>query len=310
MKLKHIRIDKLYGQYQINTDIDSKLNIFVGNNGSYKTTMLKTIYEGISMDGCDPSYNFNTFALDFTNEGVLEYYKNYRLMKSDGSLGETISDVHSDNVVEIINSRASVDNEKVDIPSFISKLNVSSVFTYDIKGDNNYKDSSYLTFILESLLTEYGAYLADLSESIAIGLKAGDANSFTEAFRTREIFKDIINNAFSETAKSLSNVSKMIFTKKSNDKDVEISWKALSSGEKQLIIILLTALLQRGEESILIMDEPEISMHITWQSQLLDWIYQLNPNVQVIMSTHSPSIFGRGWASKIIYMDDILAETK
>ena len=47
------------------------------------------------------------------------------------------------------------------------------------------------------------------------------------------------------------------------------------------------------------MDEPEISLHVDWQIQLLDVIYELNPNCQVIVSTHSPSMILNGWQSSV-----------
>jgi predicted ATP-dependent endonuclease of OLD family len=53
------------------------------------------------------------------------------------------------------------------------------------------------------------------------------------------------------------------------------------------------------------MDEPEISLHISWQYELLNWILELNPNVQLILTTHSPSIFSDGWGDKAIYMEYI-----
>ena len=79
----------------------------------------------------------------------------------------------------------------------------------------------------------------------------------------------------------------------------------LSSGEKQLLIILLTVLLEDGREYVLMMDEPEISLHISWQYELLNWILKLNPNVQLIMTTHSPMIFADGWGDKSIHMENI-----
>ena len=54
------------------------------------------------------------------------------------------------------------------------------------------------------------------------------------------------------------------------------------------------------------MDEPEISLHISWQSKLIDTIRNLNPNCQLILTTHSPSIFAKGWQDRIIYMEDLI----
>jgi len=69
---------------------------------------------------------------------------------------------------------------------------------------------------------------------------------------------------------------------------IHIGLHSLSSGEKQLILILLETFLA-GENSILI-DEPEISMHIDWQQQLINVMTQLNSSAQIILATHSPEI--------------------
>ncbi|MEV0141952.1 AAA family ATPase [Streptomyces globisporus] len=68
----------------------------------------------------------------------------------------------------------------------------------------------------------------------------------------------------------------------------EISLDRLSSGEKQLIRILVETLWASGHP--LIVDEPELSMHIDWQLDLLDAIQTIDDSTQVIAATHSPEI--------------------
>ena len=80
----------------------------------------------------------------------------------------------------------------------------------------------------------------------------------------------------------------------------------LSSGEKQLLIILLRVFLMEEQPYILLMDEPEISLHIEWQYRLFEEIRNLNPNCQIITSTHSPSLFGDGWGDKLFYIEDMV----
>ncbi|MNQ81639.1 hypothetical protein D3C85_966700 [compost metagenome] len=80
----------------------------------------------------------------------------------------------------------------------------------------------------------------------------------------------------------------------------------LSSGEKQLLIILGEALLQQSEACVYIADEPELSLHVYWQEELTKAISQLNRNAQIIFATHSPDIVG-GHADKIIDMENLLA---
>lgn len=53
------------------------------------------------------------------------------------------------------------------------------------------------------------------------------------------------------------------------------------------------------------MDEPELSLHISWQDKLLSTIRDLNPNCQLIIATHSPSIFANGWENNLKFMEDI-----
>lgn len=62
----------------------------------------------------------------------------------------------------------------------------------------------------------------------------------------------------------------------------------LSSGEKHLLIILLQAM--TADHNSVIIDEPELSMHIDWQHALAETIYRLNPNCQLILASHSPEI--------------------
>jgi len=67
-----------------------------------------------------------------------------------------------------------------------------------------------------------------------------------------------------------------------------IGLASLSSGEKHLLRILVEALLI-GESS-LIVDEPEISMHVDWQKQLIHSLRALNQTAQFIFATHSPEV--------------------
>ena len=82
----------------------------------------------------------------------------------------------------------------------------------------------------------------------------------------------------------------------------------LSSGEKQLLIILLRVFLMDEQPYILLMDEPEISLHIEWQYSLFEEIQKLNPHCQIITSTHSPSLFGDGWGDKLVFIEDLLIQ--
>jgi predicted ATPase len=73
----------------------------------------------------------------------------------------------------------------------------------------------------------------------------------------------------------------------SESKD-QIPLQGLSSGEKQLLRLLIQTL--DTEECSLLIDEPELSMHIDWQRELVAAMHSLNPRMQLIVATHSPEI--------------------
>jgi predicted ATP-binding protein involved in virulence len=72
------------------------------------------------------------------------------------------------------------------------------------------------------------------------------------------------------------------------------SLKELASGERQVIIVLTYLAFLAGEDSIFIVDEPELSLHLRWQGYLVEALNSLRPETcQIIVATHAPEIAGR-----------------
>jgi energy-coupling factor transporter ATP-binding protein EcfA2 len=67
-----------------------------------------------------------------------------------------------------------------------------------------------------------------------------------------------------------------------------IPLQSLSSGEKQLLQLLLECL-AAGTNPVLI-DEPELSLHVDWQNQLVSCMRTVNEGAQLIMATHAPEV--------------------
>lgn len=80
---------------------------------------------------------------------------------------------------------------------------------------------------------------------------------------------------------------------------------SLSSGEKQILALigLLIFTPSNVRPEVLIIDEPELSLHLTWQEIFVDAILMAQPNFQFILATHSPSIISkierRGWCEDL-----------
>lgn len=112
----------------------------------------------------------------------------------------------------------------------------------------------------------------------------------------------IVNDMFKATGKHIE-IEGNKFNIVSSGEVIPVD--ALSSGEKQILLILLRVFLMDGENSCVLLDEPENSLDISWQFELINILVKLNPNAQYFITTHSPSIFGDGWGDKIIYMEDV-----
>ena len=87
--------------------------------------------------------------------------------------------------------------------------------------------------------------------------------------------------------------------KKESKGQKEIAWRHLSSGEKQLLILLTQALLWEKDPVVYVADEPELSLHVVWQEKLLKSVTALAGRCQIIVATHSPDIAG-GFPKNII----------
>lgn len=109
--------------------------------------------------------------------------------------------------------------------------------------------------------------------------------------KNQEIYSQI--DLFLEIIKDFISDKEFVFTSGrlsiSNDYG-QIDHAKLSSGEKQLIILMVEALLQKSARHIFLADEPELSLHIAWQRKIIPAVKRINPNAQVIVATHSPEV--------------------
>lgn len=78
-----------------------------------------------------------------------------------------------------------------------------------------------------------------------------------------------------------------------NEDSTKLAMSALSSGEQHIMLISLYMLFEAPSKAIVLIDEPEMSFHLTWQGDYLKNLRQIVAlrNVQCIVATHSPIIF-------------------
>ena len=111
-----------------------------------------------------------------------------------------------------------------------------------------------------------------------------------DIFAPLRLYEDTVNSFLED---------KVIKVDESDDLKIELStksqlnWRDLSSGEKQILILLTEVLLKVEESVVYIADEPELSLHVKWQEKLLESITTLGGQKQIIVATHSPDIVGK-----------------
>ena len=111
------------------------------------------------------------------------------------------------------------------------------------------------------------------------------------------LFKKIINERF-EHKELYIDRDKGFLVKSTSVEKRNIPLHKLSSGEKNEFNLFFKLIFLTDKDSIILIDEPEISLHVEWQNafiQDLQGIIEKN-NFRVIIATHSPDIIDDNWA--------------
>lgn len=333
--LQKIEVKGLWSKYNIEWELHPEVNILAGANGTGKSTVLKLI-AGVLTGGpfakeVDEKVEEEvkiTFNGDGFVRAVIGTVSNLkRRAETDKLINQSLLDalnqiekrekrsaemklghfLFSDNL-----SKATPKNIKDFLPT------VSVVSTFDEPIRELYKTIefqsapkevvTYLDFLIYQTQRAYLSYQIDLGKKFERAIlnekESTDAKRLRETiYGKKDLFYQTVNELFQETGKTIE-----------SDKQNEIAFRQgnqvltpyqLSSGEKQVLLILLTVLIQDNQPAILLMDEPEISLHVEWQNRLLDDLRKLNNHVQIITATHSPGLIMLGWGDNVTQIEKI-----
>ncbi|MCK6593193.1 MAG: ATP-binding protein [Polyangiaceae bacterium] len=109
-----------------------------------------------------------------------------------------------------------------------------------------------------------------------------------------ELFATILNDRFSYKRVSIHRDKGFVFA---GPNGALVPLAALSSGEQHEIVLLYDLLFRVPPDSLILIDEPEISLHVTWQQEFvndLEKVVKLS-GIDVLLATHSPEIIGEHW---------------
>ena len=264
--IQRIEIEALWGRKHIVWDLRRDVNILSGVNGIGKSTILNRAAQQLDyLAGIDVSAN--------NIDGVkMTFYP------SDATT------IHFD----VIRS--------FDRPLFHSNL-------AEKMADKNVKTE--LDWQLYQLQRRYLDYQVNIGNRIIELLSNGDSEGQLKAAEVsypKRRFQDLADELFAETGKKIIRGRNEIVFEQDGE---ELLPYRLSSGEKQMLVILLTVLVQDKRSCVLLMDEPEISLHIEWQQRIISIIREMNPYVQIILTTHSPAMIMGGWMDAVTEVTDI-----
>ncbi len=264
--IKKIVIKGLWGRKDITWDLRKDVNILSGVNGIGKSSILNSSVKRLNIDN----------EIEFSN-GIKD-------------------------VVTFTFSPEDADFIPFDvIRSFDRPLIDSGV----IKKIENQNVHTELDWQLYQLQRKYLDYQVNIGNRIIELLTCGDPikqATATDVSKQKVKFQDLIDDLFHETGKVINRKSNEILFEQDGE---TLTPYQLSSGEKQMLVILLTVLVQDNAHCTLFMDEPEVSLHIEWQQRLISLIRDLNPNVQIILTTHSPALIMNGWMDAVTEVSDI-----
>ena len=265
--IEQIEIESLWsGKKHIVWNLDRKVNILSGINGVGKSTILNKVVRGLAAGGEFPSHMLKGVRLTVEPEDA-------RWIRYD-----------------VIRS---FDRPLLNLDA-MGKLNTAL-------GDLTTELDLQLFF----LQRKYLDYQVNIGNRIIACLQSGETDAAAQAQRIsapKTTFQNLIDDLFSQTGKKIVRTENEIRFSQIGE---TLTPYQLSSGEKQMLVILLTVLVEDQLPYVLFMDEPEVSLHIDWQQRLIDLILTLNPNVQIILTTHSPAVIMNGWVDHVTEVSDI-----
>lgn len=132
--------------------------------------------------------------------------------------------------------------------------------------------------------------------AMALEIYVRDASQKLDVFnnlRSRlDLFKDLIDKRFIDKAIHIDRELGFRIRSKTGD---EVPLDKLSSGEQHQLILVFDLLFEVTENSLILIDEPELSLHVAWQKSFIESlrrIIELN-TFDVLLATHSPAVVAR-----------------
>ena len=335
MKLRSLTVTGLFNEFNYELELNPDLTYIHSPNGFGKTILMHLVYSILKGDMAYVEETpFQRMDLRFEDESTLILeYKQGRLMtsmvkndlntpitveemetiadavyispdrltirKKDGHLVDAL-EAYAQELYETVR-RAKDDSALKDVPKKERKDMTDSELEFwckDLKAKLDFiKDAGFEPDIPTGMRFPPSRYeiaeMRDAYEDLAYSIQEYVERDYQLA-ESIIVYKDIVNDIFINKSIDFSDSGKVIVTM-NNGTTLPVS--KLSSGEEQLLIMFYIILFHSKTGSIILLDEPELSLHVSWQQMLGDYFSDICRvrKVQMIVSTHSPQVIHDRW---------------
>ena len=191
-----------------------------------------------------------------------------RLLKK----GNEQNQVSQDYIIDELNSLQSKRNELSKFNLLLSENSIDQITPEDLKIED---------------LKVFNLYIEDTKEKL---------EPYNEIYKKINLFNNILNEK--HLAYKLIKISSERGFYFETIENEELELTQLSSGEQHQVVLLYELIFKTNEHTLILIDEPEISLHVTWQKEFLqdiEKIKEIQKNMVVVIATHSPQIINGRW---------------
>lgn len=309
--IKKIEINDYFGRGNFEWNLDPVVNILGGKNGSGKSSLFKLCYALLVNEKIDSKTDkqfsaiYEKVILTLSNDWEIiwikpELRKEY-ILEIGGSSPQQYRDII------LLNQEGELQDQSKR-KDFVNAFMINSFEQKLVALINRIQDQKHLISAgveatpLDSLIDkEINLRNKNLSAAVDkyMDEAVDDIVALTQYKKIHNMINTSLSHFMTEYDKKVS--SDFVFSKK----DKTIPWQNLSMGEKQILLLLLMVSNTQQQPCIFFMDEPDLSMHIDWKEILVKELHELNPNMQIILSTHAPSVI-TGWHDKVKEVNQLI----
>ena len=299
MKIKNLHIKEFKGLRDISINFEKNdepldLVVLAGSNGSGKTRILESVLRYFQYD---INYKRNNIEAGIFYE---EKEKNCISNVQDFFYGLEYFSYHEVNN-PLYEKHIEIKNKLDILPKIIYVPTEINFQKMNVASTTLVQEYKFINIVNTNLIKDIPSYIATKMISAMLknkNEKVGDVqkkvfNEINEIFENLSI--DVKVEDISQDGRNIT-----LFTNSSGD---EFDINELSSGEKQLFLRTLAIKMLNPENSIILIDEPELSLHPRWQQRIVDVYRKIGKNNQIIIATHSPHILGSVKKENIMLLD-------